>query len=138
MKKMSIHSRQRRIGWSRDTGFKIYQRYGHNPKVKYEGTIPIYKPHSTASVEQFIVSPLNRFIELFLPERLTYLPKRRHLYSPKGFKESGYPDIDRLGWEEFLWKQKPFGFHLRSQQLTKPKTQSDVDFLRGILKRFAP
>jgi hypothetical protein len=137
MKKMSIGKRKRSIGRSRDTGFKIYWRYGHNPKVKHNGPIPVYKPYSNPSTERFIVSPLNRFIELFLPDRLTYRPKRSHLYSRKGFKELGYPDIDGLGWEEFLWKGKPFGFHLRGQKLLSPKDQSDTSFIKAILLRFA-
>lgn len=136
MKKLSISKRKRSIGWSRDTGFKIYWKYGHNPKVKYDGPIPVYKLYSNAIREGFIASPLNRLFELFLPDRLTYIPKRSHLYSRKSFRDLGYPNIDGLGWEEFLWKGKPFGFHLRSQRFLSPKNISKESLIKAILLRF--
>lgn len=138
LKRISISKRRRNIGCSRDTGYKIYKRYSEDSSVNFDGPIPVYKPNSDRSVEPFMISPVNRLIELFLPGHLRYLPKRQYGYSTKGFHEFGYPDLDSLGWEEFIWKGRPFGFHLRGQKSAKSSTPPNADFLRSVLERFAP
>ena len=49
-----------------------------------------------------------------LPDRFSYLPKRPEYYTRNGFRERGYVDATMYGWEEFIWKGAPFGFHIRS------------------------
>ncbi|MEK7324200.1 MAG: hypothetical protein AAB217_02955, partial [Chloroflexota bacterium] len=40
-------------------------------------------------------------------------PKRAGTYAKQGFREFGLPDVTRYGWEEFIWRDMPFGFHVR-------------------------
>ena len=60
-------------------------------------------------------------IERLLPDRWCLVPKRPGYFSESGFSEQGLADLDRRGWEEFLWRGEPFGFHVRSQPKLKGK-----------------
>lgn len=60
-------------------------------------------------------------IDFVLPDELSFVPKGKDYFAIKGFRERGFPDLDARGWEEFLWKDQPFGFHVRSQPKVKDK-----------------
>jgi len=100
-----------KIGLSQDTGYNIYNRYSRQRKIKSECIIPVY---------QKLEYPKNNFLNYLnylsklIPERFSYYPKRSDSYSQSGFHEHGFIDLRSLGWEEYLWKDKPFSFHLRS------------------------
>ena len=48
-----------------------------------------------------------------------------------GFKDQGLADLDERGWEEFLWRGEPFGFHVRSQPKLKGKESLETPPRRG-------
>ena len=107
-----IKFRKRRfIGASRDVGWRIYDRFFADPQVKSECLQPVFHPQ---------MHPLKRLIERCLPERYSLVPKGRDYSTERGFKERGLPDLDGLAWEEFVWRDEPFGFHIRST----PKSSS--------------
>jgi len=82
------------IGTSRDVGYRIYRSY---KSYRNECFKPVFRP--------------KRIIP-FIPDRFSYTPKRSS-FTKIGFKEHGLKDT---GFEEFMWKGKPFGFHMRGTQ----------------------
>jgi hypothetical protein len=54
-----------------------------------------------------------KILELFLPDSWCFIPKK-NVISPKTFASFGLPDFNTLGWEEFLWDDRPWGIHFRS------------------------
>ncbi|KKW35732.1 hypothetical protein A2852_01345 [Candidatus Adlerbacteria bacterium RIFCSPHIGHO2_01_FULL_54_23] len=119
------------IGSSRDTAYKLYERYSKNKKF-YECTYPVFKPFEEFST----VSSLARyFFESFFPERFSYLP-RSGTYSKLSFKDRGYFNAMGNGWEEFVWKDSPFGFHLRSLGDVRQLKADKSDLLYRALESF--
>ena len=97
-----------------DTGARIYLRYRDDPRVPSEFVTPVYRLPDDwiASGNRHGLS--SRVLERILPDDLCYLPKRHDSYTTRGFRERGWIDVDlpRL-WEEHVWKDAPFGLHLR-------------------------
>lgn len=91
-----------------DTGYPIYKRF--TDKVKYECPQPVFR--ASASL-----------LDRMLPDRLSFIPKRRDYFTVKGFREQGLPDCTSEGWEEFMWQGKPYGFHIKGSH----KLQNDLD-----------
>lgn len=94
------------IATSRDTGWRLGDRFGH---LKWEALVPVVD-----RARDLPTSPWGALFDTVLPETLSYCPKRRGSFSAKGFAHFGLPSPSALGWEEFLWQDRPFGFHLRS------------------------
>lgn len=101
------------IGSSRDTGYLLFQNYSKN--LKSECVQPVFN-EMVKIVPRYIKSPLNFRLEKLLPDKWCYLPKRNNFYSEKGFADTGDPNLLAHGWDEFLWKGKPFGFHMQGAQ----------------------
>ena len=70
-------------------------------------------------------------IERLLPDRWCLVPKRPGYFSETGFRDRGLADLEGRGWEEFLWRGEPFGFHVRSQPKLKRK-ESLSNHLRDV------
>ena len=109
---------------SRDTGIRLYDRFSDDRHVASECLQPVYRPNHHFIGPRHARGTLNRLVERLLPERLCYFPKRRDTYSESGFRDVGVYDADALGWEEFLWRGRPFGFHLRGYQNRRDDRQS--------------
>ena len=105
------------IGSSHDTGSHIYRQYGQNGQYSSACVVPVYRPDSDkavlATLDALLEARQDRLLERSLPDRLSYLPKRRGYYTRSGFRELGYIDASEYGWEEFMWQGAPFGFHIR-------------------------
>ena len=89
----------------RDSGTRMYTRYAHDARIRYECAVPVYRRPQR--------SWRSRLIESLLPDSLCYLPKRRDSYTEKGFSEIGFGPEIPSNWEEFMWKGAPLGFHMR-------------------------
>jgi hypothetical protein len=124
------------IGSTRDTGELIYQRYGLDSRV-FETVQPVFRPGK----DKFLpagVSGLqySRVVELLLPDKKRYIPKQKNYFTGTGFHELGYADVSSLGWEEFIWQRRPYGFHVRgslqpAQDSEKARTAL-VEVLRNL------
>lgn len=99
--------RRRSVGTSRDTGWRIYDYWRRRSELRVECLQPVHRPRR-----------LRRWIERPLPDRLRLLPLRAGYFTPRGFRSRGLPDLEARGWEEFVWRDDPFGFHVRCH----PKT----------------
>lgn len=101
---------RRSIGSSQDTGYRLYRRFNADPRIKAECMIPVYKPEVDYQLRP---RRLNQWLDAMMPDHLSFTPKRAETYTKQGFGEFGLPDVTRYGWEEFIWRDTPFGFHVR-------------------------
>ena len=125
--------RQRQtVGVSRDTGFEL-RRLCQERGLSFECLTPVFdplvEPFNPRTVTPLQVSPIVQFL---LPERRAYLPKDQSTYSRTGFKERGFPSFRGLHWEEFLWLDKPFAFHVRGEK--RKASGRDFNYLRNGLR----
>ena len=119
--------KRRLVATSRDSGWRIYDRYARDPARRTECLQPVFAPGGT------------RALERLLPDRLRFVPGRPGYFARAGFAAHGLPDVAALGFEEFLWRDEPFGFHVRSQP--KRKAAGSVEHhqaqVAGILEEIA-
>lgn len=94
--------RRRLVGVARDTGWRVYQALRES-SLSVECVTPVYRP-----------SPVATWLEAWFPEHRSFVPKKTTSFTRRGFREAGWPDLDGLGWEEFMWRGEPFGFHVKS------------------------
>ena len=97
----------------RDSGTRMYYRYAGDANVKYECPTPVYRLPQDFPGAGNPLSLRSRIIESMLPDSLCYLPKRPSAYTDRGFPEVGFGSAFPGFWEEFMWKDMPFGFHVR-------------------------
>jgi hypothetical protein len=102
------------IGRSGDTGIQLFAKFGRDPRIKVELLQPYLRVPEDYPEVWHLRSAFGRVLERLLPDRLRYIPGRRKYYSKMGFSDFGLPDITHLDWEQFLWKNRPFGFHIRT------------------------
>lgn len=105
MRRLSL-ARRRRIGTSRDTGWRLARRYGDGTSAAVECLLPVFQPPAG-----------RRIADWFFPDRLSFTPKRKGCFTRTGFEAYGLPDLRSRGWEEFIWSGAPFGFHVRCQPI---------------------
>lgn len=101
------------IGTSRDSGYRLVEKFSRRPDILCECFQPFFRPWRDRDAVDNKLWVLNAMIEFFLPERLCFVPKRKASYSVKGFRDCGYPDAARHGFEEYFWAGRPFAFHQR-------------------------
>jgi hypothetical protein len=95
----------------KDTGTRVFLRHAFRSDIRFETAVAFYDPVDErklhATVKQTIAEHL-------LPESLCYLPKRAGYYVPFDFASVTKPNLMLpRHWEQFFWKDEPFGFHLR-------------------------
>lgn len=127
------------IGSSRDTGYRVFREYRLRPDARHEEIQPVFKPRSHfGRFASFFYYP-NQFAECFLPDRMSFIPRKKGYFSEKGFCDLGHPD--RAGgkkeWEEYLWRGAPFGVHLRGTKAGKRRLEAcDVQDEGAALRDF--
>jgi hypothetical protein len=98
-----------------DTGFHIYDRYHVKKQSVSECVVPVFNLKNDYIGPYLPVSLFGRIVSRAIPDNLSFIPTRPGYYTDDGFDRHGYPNIAGKGWEEFMWKGRPFGFHLRGQ-----------------------
>lgn len=110
-----------RVGLSRDMGFIIGEKL-QNENLKYECAVPVF-------------NPAFNILNFLLPDRFSYIPKKSGSYSKKDFNDFGYPSFPLLSLaEKFMWKEKPFSFHLRGHKSALGRGGETFDDLLKELK----
>jgi len=94
-----------------DSGTRFYQRYHNDPGIRSECAVPVYRLKE--EFPEFGATLKSRLAHRLLPDHLCYLPKRKGAFTERGFVELGLGLPLAPDWEEFLWKERPFGFHVR-------------------------
>lgn len=107
---------------TKDTGFRIYERFHNNSAIHFEYVTSVWNPRRNP-------------IEYILPERLCLVPKRMSSMSAKGFAHFGHTSLAELDGEEFIWNNALFGFHIKKGTTKKMKenTEERMTFLKGLL-----
>lgn len=122
-----------------DTGSRIFLRYGNDEQFRYECPTPVFNPPEDFIGPKGNFYSFNTFIEKFLPEKLSYIPKDTQTYTLSGFKDAGYSHLTPMAWEEFMWKDAPFGFHVRrypKRHDHQEEVERQDDFLPKVLNEF--
>ena len=128
------------IGDSRDTAYLLFKKFYGNSSIRYQLLTPVYTPWRDLHFPANLFYLPNRFIELFLPDRLCFIPKQKGYFVRQGFREYGAPDIRAIQphWEEYMWQSKPFGLHLRGTRSKKGYIahdfQDDFERVKAILE----
>lgn len=102
-----LGSKRATIGMSQDTGVRIYQKHGFMKGLRHECIVPVFKPQEICATAKELM------IDKLMPDRYSYIPKRRGYFVKQGFAERGLRDVGSLGCEEYMWKDEPFAFHVR-------------------------
>ncbi len=121
-------------GGSRDTGHRIYRQYGRKSHFRHECVVSVFRPDGCDGRGQDGI--FRRIFWHVLPDSLCFVPKRSGYYTQTGFLELGYPDALRMGWEEFLWQAKPFGFHIRRNKQGERDLEQEQHSLAHMIDRF--
>lgn len=112
-----------------DTGSELYLNFSNNPAYRSEIATPVWRYDPAQRPAKA------RLLDMLLPDRLAYLPKKRDYFTHRGFAEAGMPiDLDPR-WEEFMWQGKPFGFHMRMNiQRSERGNEDELAHLRRSLE----
>lgn len=104
------------IGQSRDVSYRIGELLKESG-LPVELVQPVWKKGDHAGA-------LNRAIDMFLPERFSVMPKRKHYFSESGFHEKGLYNFYADCMEEYMWRGEPFSVHIRNT--SKRKSMPDA------------
>jgi hypothetical protein len=108
---ISLTLSRRNIGAAQDTGYLV--ELHHKTLRDVDTLLPSVNISRDFSKPHFLSTKRWLWVEGFLPDRWSYIPKRRGYYTTSSFLSSGLPDAAMLGWEEFFIDKTPFGFHMR-------------------------
>lgn len=123
---------RRLIGQEKHTAHRIFEKFSGDAKIKFEIIPAVFKPERESYPAANLIYSLNKIFEFFLPDKWSYVPKDKSYYFTERFKKLGYCDVWGKGWEEYVWKGKPFGIHVRPiKQIKKGQT---IDQIAAILK----
>ncbi len=116
------------IATSSDTGFRVHAQYAGLPSGLLQ---PVF-------TRPFITHPFFRIVnwcmERRLPDALCYTPKRKGYFTRRGFERFSLRIDKALQWEEFMWREVPFGVHLRRQNRSRDYEPSqDLAALSALL-----
>lgn len=106
-----------KIGQSRDTASNIFTKWGNEPA---ECVLPVFRGDTG-------------LMDKFLPDRFSFIPKKAGYFSTESFKDKGYFDALGSGWEEYMWRGKPFGIHLRKNRWPQEEIDRRIQNISKIL-----
>lgn len=132
------------IGRSKDTGYKIYEKYYNSPGIKHALAIPsfsntdlynkYYKINDRTKINRWIL--FNKILDKIFPDSMSMFPKKKGYFTKVSFSELGFPDCKNYGWEEFFWNNEPFGFHMRGFQQKIIEPEVEIERIKNVLKGF--
>jgi hypothetical protein len=131
----SRERRRRHIGVSRDTGWRVFERFCGRRDLAWETSQPVVRFDRDFATLPHLRFSIGRHFERLFPENISYLPARPHYYATSGFVEQGWPDASGAGWEEHLWRGAPFGVHVRKTMLDRQSPQRDRGAELSLLQR---
>ncbi len=126
---------RKKIGLSRDTSYPVFEKFHNKPNINYGCLTSVFKPKQDFR-NRALASTLNRAIEMFLPDSSCYIPKKHNYYTTTSFFDLGYYNARENKFEEFMWRNLPFAFHLRGARSKKQSTQDKLDSIQKAYKSF--
>lgn len=130
---ISLTISRRNINAANDTGFLVYKKF-YKSGLGIGLAQPVVRFSNDFSSPIHLRFKIGRLIESFVPDRWSYVPKKRNYYLEKGFENYGLPNVKKYEWEEFLWMNKPFGFHLRRYNKVKRDVCFELSEIRRVIK----
>lgn len=128
---LGLSARRRAIA---DSGTRMFQRFANDPAHRYECALPVFRLPEDKPISR---SWRSRALEIFLPDELCYLPKRRDTYTSRGLRELGFLKAAPANWEEFMWRGAPLGFHVRRNAgKQKRHAEQELEVLRSAVHQF--
>lgn len=130
------------VGASKDTSYGLFKKYAKSRIFRNETLKPVFKPEFDLRETGMDITPhsaasfWNRALEKFLPEKYCLLPKKANYYTDTCFKDTGFFDASGEGWEEYMWLEKPFAFHLRQISKRIMRGTFNEDAISYALKTF--
>lgn len=103
-------------------GWRIKRQYGRGDQVKFECVQPVWDVNDAIPP-----GSIKRAIHNLTPAPVSPVPKWPGYVSPHGFRDFGAPDVARLGWEEFVWRDRPFAFHVGSVHAQHGRYERQLD-----------
>lgn len=94
---------------STDTGISVYSRF-RDGDLRAECVVPVLGPDEIRTRNR---KPGQLLLELLLPDRYCFLPRRPGYFTDRPFVSVGLPDTAALRCEEYWWGSLPFAVHLR-------------------------
>jgi hypothetical protein len=126
-----IVSRRLSIGTRPEAGTRTYRRF--HRRVASECAVSVFVPATDLA---YIPEAFSLW-EKISPDFLSYIPKKTGYYTERGFRSFGLPDVRAQGWEEFMWKNGPFAFHIQAgTKKIKEHPHETIARLYDILKGF--
>lgn len=92
-----------------DTGSRLYKQWAGDPSLHYEIMDPVWDPQRGIKNQ----SLAGKILQRLLPDELCYQPKHYQTKYRSGFLDSAISDDFRQNWEQFMWRDAPFCFHVR-------------------------
>jgi hypothetical protein len=126
-------SDRRAIGYSQDTGYRLYARYAHDAATRSECFIPVFKPYLDAADGELFFTRWDRVLDKALPDHLSFVPKRREYFTEVGFFDISTLYPTSRSWEQFMWEAQPFGFHLRGYRQKRCDPDGETRAIRTLL-----
>jgi hypothetical protein len=90
-------------------GFRLREQFGDGQAVKFECVQPVWNVDA-----ELRSGGIKRWLHTLTPGAVSPIPKKPGYCTPRGFATAGAPDVEALGWEEFMWRDEPFAFHVGS------------------------
>ena len=90
-------------------GWRIKEKFGRGDLVGFECVQAVWDVTDTIPP-----GSVKALLHTLTPARVAPVPSQPGYCSPVGFAQMGATDVAALGWEEFVWQDRPFAFHVGS------------------------
>lgn len=126
--KLAIFRGRRRIHTS--TGGRMYKRWAKDRSLRFELADPAWDPDKTPPRREWSATVLDKL----LPDDLCWHPRRYSAKWRDGFITSLLPRNAPSHWEQFMWRNQPFCFHVRGNQDRAVRdTGQEIALVRNVL-----
>ena len=129
----SMTINRRIIGSAHDTGYLV-ERQNAGRQHRIETLLPSVRLSKDFTRPRFLTTRWGKRIEALVPDRWSYIPKLQGYFTNMDFKSYGLPDLAPLGWEEWMWRDSLFGFHMRRYNKVKRNFYEEELLLAQVLK----
>ena len=123
------------VGSSHDTGWKIWNDFGRSARVRSEVVLPVVDRDADFTAPSFLTTKMGRLLEALLPARFRFLPRRETFIDPANATGFDTADFWLLAAEMFVWRGRPFAFHLRRHMTDQLKSPPAQDAEAAVLSR---
>jgi len=101
------------LGSSLDTGSKVWAVFGRSGEHRAETVVPVVDIEKDFSEPKFLNTGWGRLLDRLMPPSLRFLPGEGAYVPPTEAKGFDGPTLRGFSSEQFMWRGRPFAFHLR-------------------------